>query len=360
MNKKRKLKNLTKGLAWWYVSLFVLIVVAGSTLIAVGIYILLAATGAIDTENLSTVAILACALIACGIAGAFITGIISRTFTRPVEECINAINSLAEGDYSSRLDTSKGRDQIKSLKMAINKTAEELGNTEVMRNSFVNDVSHEYKTPVASILGYARLLKGSGLDEKQSGYVDIIIEESRHLATMTTNVLLLNKLENTGIVTDKSVFSLDESLRQCFVHLQSEWMDKDISIAGDFEDVSCYGNEDLMKHIWGNIAQNAIKFTDKGGEISCTVKQEGDNAVIIIKDNGCGMDEETLKHIFDKFYQKEGSGRTEGNGLGLALAKKAADLCGCGISVKSEPNCGTEFTITVPADLPDEEGSLSA
>lgn len=346
MNKKENAKKI--GLAWWYISIMVLIIAAGSGGLAIGVYYILVFFGVATLESVSTVGIIISVVIACGIIGALVAGLVSRTFTKPVEECISAINGLAEGEYSVSLDESKGRDQVKNLKSAINKTAEELSNTEVMRNSFINDVSHEYKTPVASILGYARLLKTSGLTNEQDGYVDVIIEESHHLATMTTNVLLLNKIENTEIVTDKKLFSLDEALRRCFVHLQSQWISKDISITGEFNEVMYYGNEELLGHIWSNIVNNAIKFTDKGGEISCCVYEEGSNAVVRIKDNGCGMDEETLRHIFDKFYQKEGSGKTEGNGLGLALAKRAAELCGGKIEVTSEPNCGTEFIVTLP------------
>ena len=345
MNKKRRYRP---GLSWWYVSVTILIVVVVCALLALGVYYLLGIFNIVEEESLSTLGIIASIIAAISIAGALAAGIVFRSFTKPMDECITAINEFADGNYDIKLDTAKGRDQLRELKEAINKTAGELSNTEVMRTDFINTVSHEYKTPVASILGYARLLKGSDLTPAQQEYVDIIIEESHHLATTTTNVLLLSKFENTGIVTDKKVFSLDEQLRRCFVHLQNEWLGKDISISGDFSKVEYYGNEEIMGHIWSNIAENAIKFTERGGEIFCSVKQVGGNAVVKIADNGRGMDAETLKHIFDKFYQKEDSGRTRGNGLGLAIAKQAAELCGGEIQVKSEPDSGTEFTVILP------------
>ena len=357
MNKENRSKKIRIGFSWWYFSIAILVIVCGSAMIAVGVYYLLAYFGIFRLESISTLGVIASCIIAFGIVGALVAGIIYRNYTRPLEACIHAISRMAEGDYSVRVRSKRNDKQMKGLENAINATAEELGNTEIMRNDFINDVSHEYKTPVSSILGYARLLKSSSLTNTQAEYVDIIIEESRHLASMTTNVLLLNKFENTEIVTDKKLFSLDEQLRRCFQHLQSEWLSKDISIAGDLNDVMFYGNEEILSHIWSNIVGNAIKFTDKGGEIFCSVTQEGGNAVVIIRDNGCGMDEDTQKHIFDKFYQHEGSGKTEGNGLGLALAKRAAELCGGKILVKSEPDLGTEFTVILPNYSANEEPS---
>ena len=348
MKNSKKKKEIRPGLAWWYFSVVILVIIAGASAIAVGVYYILALFRVVEFESVSTMGIIISIVAACGIVGALAAGIISKNFTKPVEECINAINELAQGNYEISLDTAKGREQVKKLKKAINKTADELGNTEVMRSDFINAVSHEYKTPVASILGYAKILKNSPLSEEQAGYVDIIIEESHNLASMTTNVLLLNRYENTEIVTDKTLFSLDEQLRRCFAQYQNFWLGKDISISGDFDNVTFYGNEEIMKHIWNNIIQNAIKFTDREGEISCCVCQEDECAIVRIKDNGCGMDEETLERIFDKFYQKEGSGKTEGNGLGLSIVKRAVDLCGGEISVKSEPDIGTEFTVLLP------------
>ena len=351
-NNTGKKKEIRPGLAWWYFSIIILVIIVGASAIAIGVYYILALFKVVEFESVSTMGIIISIIAACGIVGALAAGIISKNFTKPVEECIAAINEMAQGNYELSLDTAKGRDQVKKLKEAINKTADELGNTEVMRSDFINAVSHEYKTPVASILGYAKILKNSPLSDEQAGYVDIIIEESHNLASMTTNVLLLNRYENTEIVTDKTSFSLDEQLRRCFAQYQNFWLDKDISISGDFSNVTFYGNEELMKHIWNNIIQNAIKFTDKGGEISCCVYRKGDSAIVRIKDNGCGMDEETQKHIFDKFYQKEGSGKTEGNGLGLSIVKRTVELCGGRIRVQSEPDCGTEFTVELPIEEP--------
>lgn len=355
MNKHRRFRA---GIAWWYVSIIVLVLVVVCAVLAIGMYYLLGILNIVEEESLSTLGIIASMIAAVSIVGALAAGIVFRSYTEPVEECIGAVNEFAQGNYDVKLDISKGRDQVRVLKKAINKTADELANTEVMRSDFINTVSHEYKTPVASILGYAKLLRSSELSTEQKGYVDVIIEETHHLATMTTNVLLLSKFENTEIVTDKTVFSLDEQLRRCFVHLQNEWLAKDISISGDFGSVEYYGNEEIMGHIWSNIVGNAIKFTDRGGEISCSVTQVGADAVVKIRDNGRGMDEETLKHIFDKFYQKEDSGRTQGNGLGLAIARRAAQLCGGEIRVKSEPDAGTEFTVILP--MQEKQGNIAS
>lgn len=333
----------------------VFVTVSAAVLLALGIYYLLGFFNIVEPENISNLGIIASLIISCIIVALVVSYFISRSFEKPVENSVEAINSLAEGDYSVRLNTNKANKELKGLMEAINKTAEELGNTEVMRNDFLNTVSHEYKTPVSSILGYANILKSTDLTKEQQGYVDIIIAESHHLSTMTTNVLLLNKFENTEIITGKQYFSLDEQLRNCFQSLQNEWLGKDISISGEFNGVTYYGNKEILSHVWTNIIKNAIKFTERGGEIFCCVSEKDNKAIVSIKDNGCGMDEETVSRIFDKFYQKDKSGNQEGNGLGLSIVKRIVDLCKGEIIVNSQPDVGTEFIVMLPEEAAPEK-----
>ncbi|MGN0528023.1 MAG: ATP-binding protein [Eubacterium sp.] len=330
-------------------SFVVFAVILASTLLAIGLYYLFVFFNLIQIGKLPPFWILVIVLLVCNIIGAIVAGIVFSKYTKPLDESIQSIDRLAQGDFDVKLDAQKDRHQIKQLKESINKTAAELNSTEVMRNDFINTISHEYKTPVASIIGFAHRLKNEQLsEEKKNEYLDIIIDESKHLSSMTNNILLMTKFENTEIISDKEPYSLDEQIRKCFQFLQQEWMEKNINVSGDFNRVMYTGNEELMNHVWINLIKNAVKYTDENGEINCRVYEENHNAVVIIQDNGCGMSEETQKHIFDKFYQADSSRRTDGNGLGLSVVKRLVDLCTGTIEVQSELQKGTSFKITLP------------
>ena len=187
------------------------------------------------------------------------------------------------------------------------------------------------------------------LDEKEkSECIDTIIDESKKLSSMTNNILLLTKIENTGIVPDKKEFSLDEQIRNCVALLQNDWLSKNIIPNGDLEEINYVGNEELISHIWLNLIQNAIKYTDENGKIDVKLFEKDGNIAVEISDNGKGMSEEEQKHIFDKFYQADGNHSIGGNGLGLPIAKKIAQMHGGDITVLSKLGVGTSFTVTLP------------
>ncbi len=241
---------------------------------------------------------------------------------------------------------------------SFNKMAEALGSVEMLRSDFVNTISHEFKTPVVSIRGYAKLLQDPNLtDEQRREYTDTILQESQRLSSMSSNILLLSRYEHTEVLTGKTVFSLDEQLRDC-IQLQSRaWLDKDIILSGELESVMFYGNPDIMNHLWSNLLSNAIKFTPAGGAVSVSLTQREGAVVVRFSDSGIGMDEETLSHIYEKFYQADSSRQSAGNGLGLSIVKRIVTICGGDVAVESEPGLGTTFTVTIPAEpLPPAEG----
>ena len=165
---------------------------------------------------------------------------------------------------------------------------------------------------------------------------------------MSTNVLLLSRYENTGIVTEKTRYPLDEQIRRCIALQERAWLEKDIDIEGELAPVTFYGSEDLVEHIWSNLISNAIRFTPPGGQISVVLRQEGGEVCVTVSDTGCGMDEQTQAHIFDKFY-KGAAQQSPGTGLGLAIVRRAVELCGGSIRVASSPGCGSSFFVTLPS-----------
>ncbi|MCD7775448.1 MAG: HAMP domain-containing histidine kinase [Clostridiales bacterium] len=298
-------------------------------------------------------------LIAIGgsvILGTLISILVSRYLLRPVDDLITAIKKVAQGDFSVRVKEGYSANELNQLRKSFNNMAEDLSNTELFRNDFINNFSHEFKTPIVSIRGFAKQLQNDNISEEQKKeYVDIIVNESDRLASMSSNILLLSKFENQQIVTDKTTFYLDEQIRGSILLLEKQWSAKNLELDIDMDEVSYYSNEEMMSHIWLNILSNAVKFTPENGKITVKCKKSPSGEVTVkISDNGIGMDDRTQKHIFDKFYQGDSSHARAGNGLGLSLAKRVTDLCGGKISVKSQPNKGTTFTIRLPAENPDE------
>lgn len=225
----------------------------------------------------------------------------------------------------------------------------ELGSIETLRTDFVVAVSHEFKTPLTAIEGYTALLQNGNLSAAQHDEcVDKITANVHRLSTLTGNILQLSKLENQGIVADKKSYSLDEQLRKSILLLEREWTAKNIEFDLDLLPVQFNGSESLLYQVWYNLIQNAVKFSPDGGMIHIKLQLTEDKVVVCVADNGCGIDEASQKHIFDKFYQGNKAHASEGNGLGLALVYKIVTLCGGTISVDSQPEQGAAFTVTLP------------
>jgi len=208
---------------------------------------------------------------------------------------------------------------------------------------------HEFKTPIVSIKGFAELLKDDSLPaEERSEYLDIIIRESSRLATMSTNVLNLSRIENQTIIANRKPIDVSEQIRRCILLLQSSWENRNIDMDIDLEDAVLNGNEEMLSQVWLNLLDNAIKFTPDGGRIALQLTKKDKLAVITIQDNGVGIAADELERIFDKFYHSDAGSAAPGNGIGLTLARKIVRLHGGDILCASSPGEGSLFTVTLP------------
>ena len=170
---------------------------------------------------------------------------------------------------------------------------------------------------------------------------------AERLAQLSGSVLLLNRIEAQTILTDCTDFSLDEQLRQCILVTRQKWRDKPLQFEAELAPCTYHGSEALVKEIWLNLLDNAAKFSPENGTISVTLHCEQGRPVVAVTDQGCGMDAETCCHIFEQFYQGDTSHRTQGNGLGLAMAQKIAALHGGAVTVDSRPGSGSCFTVVL-------------
>ncbi|ASA21579.1 HAMP domain-containing sensor histidine kinase [Paenibacillus donghaensis] len=290
-------------------------------------------------------------LMACTIIGTTISAITSKKMLKSIRMFIEATDRLAGGDFSMRL-LLKSPPEFKILSENFNRMAEELGGIEILRSDFVNNFSHEFKTPIVSIKGFAEILKHDDLPkEERDEYLDIIIEESARLASLASNVLELSKIETQMILTNKQRFNVGEQLRQCVLLLAAKLEKKNLSIKVNVQDDHISGNKELINQVWLNLLDNAIKFTPENGIIEVGMKRNEDTIDILFRDNGSGISAEALPRIFDKFYQQDTSHSTAGNGLGLAIVSKIIHLHAGTIVCDSKPLQGTSFIISIPIGL---------
>ena len=274
-----------------------------------------------------------------------------RSKLKPMNDLVHAMQAVSNGDFSVRVDAADVPGDMGELVSSFNDMATELGGLEMFRKDFINNFSHEFKTPIVSIRGFAKQLERDDLtDEQRREYLGIIVSESDRLANMASNVLLLSKLENQTIVTDKTVYRLDEQLRRCVLLLEKQWTGKALDPDVDLDEVEYRGNEEMMSHVWLNLLGNAIKFSPEGGALGVRLRHEGGCAAVTVRDAGPGMDDATRRRVFEKFYQGDTAHATEGNGLGLALVKRIVDLCGGAVEVDSAPGRGSAFTVRLPLD----------
>ena len=278
--------------------------------------------------------------------GILVTVFLSRLFFDPIKKLRMAMSKVAEGDFTIKLHTKSSSREIQDIYSGFNLMTDELHSTEVLQTDFVSNVSHEFKTPLNAIEGYSTLLQDcDNLTPQQQEYVEKIIFNTQRLSSLTGSILLLSKLENQQIPTGKSEYYLDEQIRQTIVALEPVWSEKNLEFDVDMAEVRYYGNEPLMRHVWSNLLSNAVKFSPRDGMIGIGIEEKADQIIVWVQDNGPGIPEAAMKHIFNRFYQADSSHKQEGNGLGLSLVDKILRLEGGSITAENCPSGGCKFTV---------------
>ncbi len=333
-------------------AIVILIFVSILLLVGFGLYILFS-VGVLSGPESSEIPTTELIVIFVGssiLVGSCMTLLLSKYPMKPVNNLLNIMNRLASGDFSVRIKIPKPWDEhpgIMELSDSFNKMAEELQSTEMLRSDFINNFSHEFKTPIVSIAGFAKLLKREQLTEQQAEYVRIIEEESLRLSDMATNVLNMTKVENQSILTDVTTYNLSEQLRACILLLSSKWEKKEIEFLLDFQEHDVTGNEELLKHVWLNLIDNAVKFSPQNGTVEVVIADYIGFVEVSVINKGIAIAPEDQKKIFNKFYQADESHSTQGNGVGLAIVKKVVDLHEGIVTVHSESGV-TMFSVRLP------------
>ncbi|MCD7812176.1 MAG: HAMP domain-containing histidine kinase [Ruminococcus sp.] len=329
-------------------------IITAAVLLAVGIVHILLYFDVIhsvdNTLNLSGV-LFFMALISA-IIGLLITFFTSRISLKPVNQLVDQLEQLAKGNFKARIKFGKpfsNDSTFRIVEKSFNAAAEELEQTEMLRSDFVNNFSHEFKTPIVSIAGFAKLLRVGNLsDEEKDDYLAVIEEESLRLSDMANHVLNLTRVENQTILTNASAYNLSEQLRSNILMLSDQWTQKHLNFQIEFDEYTIVANKELLAQAWVNLLSNAIKFANPNSTITVEIKKEAEQIIVAITDVGEMIPPDRIDKIWGKFYQAEESHASSGNGIGLAIVKRVVELHKGRVYAENKTDCVT-FTVVLPA-----------
>ncbi|MDD3924168.1 MAG: HAMP domain-containing sensor histidine kinase [Erysipelotrichaceae bacterium] len=346
MRKKKKPINLL-----FFLSLSVFFVLILTMIVAMALVFLFISMGMLkDLSEMSLLKSFILLAIISIIMGTILTTLIGNTILSPFRVLNKAMKKLAGGDFSVRVNLSNriASYEFEELSASFNSMAEQLGSVEMLRSDFVNNFSHEFKTPIVSLKGFAKILKSKDLsDGERNEFLDIIISEAERLTILSQNVLSLSKIENQLIVTNNELYDISEQVRCAILLLDQKWKKKLIQFDVDIDEIKFKGNEELLNQVFINLIDNAIKFSNENSTIKVKLTDYDDHISFVIIDQGLGMDQNTQRYIFDKFYQGDNSHATEGNGIGLTIVKKIIELYNGSIIVDSKPYLGTTIQVDI-------------
>ncbi len=347
--KIQKEKIIAQSRLWLFFTsiIFSMIILFGG-LFFIGTYLLIA-NNMINLKNPFESIPFVFMIILSVVLGAVLSAIVCRILFYPIAIVSKNLKKASKGEFDIRINTPAKLQEISIMYENFNLMMKELQSIETLRNDFVVSVSHEFKTPLSIIQGYVTLLQDENLSQdKKNLYIEKVLDSCKRLSTMVGNILQISKLENQEVVSEKKEYLLDEQIRQVLLSLESKWSLKNLEFDLELPKTIIYANEALIYQIWFNIISNAIKFSYDHSIISIKLDCEENNVTVEIKDQGIGMSQSQISHIFEKFYQCDEAHKQEGNGLGLALVKRIIDLCNGSINVESREKKGSKFIITLP------------
>lgn len=329
---------------YYYIIIFIIILFSAGMI--TGVLFLLDALGVVYKLSFTMMISL---FVVAAVAAALMSYFIGRRILAPMVKLSKASKEVARGNFNVTVSDSSRLEEVQTTFRNFNAMVRELNSISTLSNDFVANVSHEFKTPLTAIEGYAMLLQEPNLTaQERTEYLDKILYNTHRLTDLVGNILMLSKIESKSLAEQYKDFRLDEQIRQAVVSLESAWAEKDIIFNVDLDAVTLNGCEALLMHVWTNLISNAVKFSDRGGTIELRLLDQKECVVVSVTDHGCGMTPEVQERIFEKFYQGDTSHKVLGNGLGLALVKRIVELSDGLIEVISKPEQGSTFRVILP------------
>lgn len=286
----------------------------------------------------------------------FIGWIMASRALRRIDDITAAAASIVNtDDLKTRMPANGPNDEIGRLISVFNHMLDRIEQMFGVQQRFVADVSHELRTPLTAIRGHLDLVTRYGADPES---LEALESEVSRMSRLVTDLLMLAKADYGGLPLTMTAVDLDDLVSEIYREAKILTKDRDLKVMmRDFEPARITGDHDRLKQLMLNLVSNAIKFTPDGGEITLSLRSTPAGAVLEVSDTGVGISIEDQKHVFDRFYQSEMSRArvdigdlraNDGVGLGLSIAKWIAEMHGGYISVRSEPDHGTAFTVTIP------------
>lgn len=338
-------EKLSPRMRTYYILIVSVIVLFSFGAIA-GLLYLLEGLGVIPSLGIYTLISL---LLVSGITVALMSYFIGRRVLTPLVKLSSASKEVARGNFDVTVSDSSKMEEVQSTFRNFNAMVRELKSISTLSSDFIANVSHEFKTPLSVIEGYAMLLQDDRLTaQEREDYLNKILVNTRRLNTLVGNILMLSKMETKPLPEQYTRFRLDEQLRQVVAQLEPQWSAKGISFRVRLDEVELLGWEQVLPYVWSNLISNAIKFSPSGSVIALTLLEQRECAVVTVSDRGCGMEPDVQERIFEKFYQGDTSHKAEGNGLGLALVRQIVELSQGVVEVESQPGKGSTFRVILP------------
>lgn len=338
-------EKLSPRMRTYYILIVAVIVLFSFGAIA-GLLYLLEGLGVIPSLGIYTLISL---LLVSGITVALMSYFIGRRVLTPLVKLSSASKEVARGNFDVTVSDSSKMEEVQSTFRNFNAMVRELKSISTLSSDFIANVSHEFKTPLSVIEGYAMLLQDDRLTaQEREDYLNKILVNTRRLNTLVGNILMLSKMETKPLPEQYMRFRLDEQLRQVVAQLEPQWSAKGISFRVRLDEVELLGWEQVLPYVWSNLISNAIKFSPSGSVIALTLLEQRECAVVTVSDRGCGMEPDVQERIFEKFYQGDTSHKAEGNGLGLALVRQIVELSQGVVEVESQPGKGSTFRVILP------------